>query len=123
MRTGVEQLLARRHCLFGGSAIRSSGWRTSRRIVASLAVVVSSVHAAASSAGSPAPAPAAGGASHELLVYAAASLRDALTAVAPGCERAGEKIVFNFGASNDLARQIEAAGKADVFFSADEIQM
>jgi molybdate transport system substrate-binding protein len=57
----------------------------------------------------------------ELQVYAAASLRDALLALAPACERAaGARLVFNFSASNDLARQIEAAGKADVFVSADE---
>ena len=35
----------------------------------------------------------------------------------------GVHLVFNFGASNDLARQIEAGNKADVFFSADEAWM
>jgi molybdate transport system substrate-binding protein len=60
----------------------------------------------------------------EVTVYAAASLRDALQAVAPVCEPlAGARLVFNFGASNDLARQIVAANKADLFFSADEAQM
>jgi molybdate transport system substrate-binding protein len=60
----------------------------------------------------------------EVTVYAAASLRDALQAVAPVCEPlAGAHLVFNFGASNDLARQIAAANKADLFFSADEAQM
>ena len=60
----------------------------------------------------------------EVTVYAAASLRDALQAVAPVCEPlAGARLVFNFGASNDLARQIVAADKADLFFSADEAQM
>jgi molybdate transport system substrate-binding protein len=34
-----------------------------------------------------------------------------------------DKIVFNFGASNFLARQIEAGAPADIFFSADEAQM
>jgi molybdate transport system substrate-binding protein len=57
----------------------------------------------------------------ELVVYAAASLRDALGEAGPVCGReAGAAVVFNFGASNDLARQILAADKADVFFSADE---
>jgi molybdate transport system substrate-binding protein len=57
----------------------------------------------------------------EIIVYAAASLKDALTALVPLCESAaGVHLVFNFGASNDLARQIVAAGKADVFFSAEE---
>jgi molybdate transport system substrate-binding protein len=32
----------------------------------------------------------------------------------------GVRLVFNFGASSDLARQIVAGNKADVFFSADE---
>jgi molybdate transport system substrate-binding protein len=66
----------------------------------------------------PSPAPA------EIVVYAAASLRDVLQRLAPACETSiGARLVFNFGASNDLARQIEAAGKADVFLSADEAWM
>jgi molybdate transport system substrate-binding protein len=60
----------------------------------------------------------------EVTVYAAASLRDALQEIAPACEdAAGGRFVFNFGGSNDLARQIVAANKADVFFSADESWM
>ncbi len=60
----------------------------------------------------------------EILFYAAASLRDALQRIAPECEKeAGVRLVFNFGASSDLARQIEAANKADLFFSADEAWM
>jgi len=57
----------------------------------------------------------------EVMVYAAASLRDVLQQLAPRCEAdLGIHLVFNLGASNDLARQIIAANKADVFFSADE---
>ncbi len=57
----------------------------------------------------------------EIVVYAAASLRDVLGQLAPACEEAlGVSLVFNFGASNDLARQIDAGNRADVFFSADE---
>lgn len=57
----------------------------------------------------------------EIQVYAAASLRDVLQEMAPAAERAtGTRLVFNLGASNDLARQIVAANKADIFFSADE---
>ncbi len=60
----------------------------------------------------------------EVMVYAAASLRDALKELAPACEKAREVgLVFNFGASNDLAHQITAASKADVFISADESWM
>lgn len=60
----------------------------------------------------------------ELTVYAATSLRDALQEIAPlYTDSPGLKIVFNFGSSGDLARQIIAAAQADVFFSADEIEM
>jgi molybdate transport system substrate-binding protein len=60
----------------------------------------------------------------EVMVYAATSLRDVLQDLAPRCEAAlGIRLVFNFGGSNDLARQIEAGDKADVFFSADESWM
>jgi molybdate transport system substrate-binding protein len=60
----------------------------------------------------------------EITVYAAASLRDALGVVAATCEPAtGTRLVFNFAASNDLARQIVAANKADIYFSADEAWM
>jgi len=60
----------------------------------------------------------------EIMVYAATSLRDVLQEMTPACEKAtAVHLVFNFGASNDLARQIEAAHKADVFFSADESWM
>ena len=60
----------------------------------------------------------------EINLYAAASLRDVLEYLTPACERAtGTKLVVNLGASNDLAHQIEAGRKADVFFSADEAWM
>jgi molybdate transport system substrate-binding protein len=60
----------------------------------------------------------------ELVVYAAASLTDALKEVAQVFERStGHKVVFNLGGSNDLARQIKAGAPADVFFSADKVQM
>ena len=76
---------------------------------------------AASVFGAPAPAAAE---RPEVMVYAAASLRDALQSLVPPCEgRAAAHLVFNFGASNELARQIMAANKADVFFSADESWM
>jgi len=57
----------------------------------------------------------------EITVYAAASLREALNEIAAGYdEKNGTKIVFNFGSSGDLSKQIVAANKADLFFSADE---
>ena len=54
-------------------------------------------------------------------VFAAASLKDSLQALAATYEaQSGDKIVFNFAASGMLARQIEAGAPADLFFSADE---
>ena len=61
------------------------------------------------------PAPA-----EEVLVFAAASLTDALRELGSAFEKtSGDRVVFAFGASNDLARQIVAGAPADVFFSAD----
>src|SRR2546430_12218622 len=54
-------------------------------------------------------------------VSAAASLMDALGEIARKYQNA--TIVFNFGASSLLARQIIEGAPADVFISADEIQM
>jgi molybdate transport system substrate-binding protein len=72
--------------------------------------------ASAGAAGSAAPV--------EITIYAASSLRDVLRELAPAVEAAtGTRLVFNLGASNDLARQIVAAHKADLFFSADEAWM
>jgi molybdate transport system substrate-binding protein len=57
----------------------------------------------------------------EVRVFAAASLTDALKQIAIDYEKkTGDKIVFNFGASSFLARQIEEGAPADIFFSADE---
>ena len=60
----------------------------------------------------------------DIFVFAAASLTDALKEVAPAYESgSGDKLIFNFAGSNALARQIKEGAPADVFFSADEIQM
>jgi len=57
-------------------------------------------------------------------VYAAASLTEALQEAGRAFEKeSGHRLVFNFGGSNDLARQIKAGAPADVFFSADAAQM
>src|SRR6059036_1497290 len=57
-------------------------------------------------------------------VFAAASLTDSLKEIAVAYEKqTGEKVVFNFGASSFLARQIEEGAPADIFFSADEARM
>jgi molybdate transport system substrate-binding protein len=60
----------------------------------------------------------------ELVVYAATSTRDVLVALEAPYERDhAVDLVFNFGSSGDLAKQIVAAAKADVFLSADEKEM
>jgi molybdate transport system substrate-binding protein len=60
----------------------------------------------------------------EVSVFAAASLTDALNQLAgPYPKQSGDKLVFNFGASSLLARQIQEGAPADVFFSADEAKM
>ena len=60
----------------------------------------------------------------EVRVFAAASLTDALTEIAAAWEKdGGQRIVFNFGSSATLARQIDAGAPADLFLSADEMKM
>lgn len=57
-------------------------------------------------------------------VSAAISTRAALLAIEPEYEQLYDvDLRFNFGASSDLARQIISAGGADLFLSADVIQM
>ncbi|MEM7048092.1 MAG: molybdate ABC transporter substrate-binding protein [Acidobacteriota bacterium] len=57
----------------------------------------------------------------EVVVFAAASLRDVLTEVGRDfTDRSEIATVFNFAGSNVLARQIEAAPRADVFLSANQ---
>jgi molybdate transport system substrate-binding protein len=60
----------------------------------------------------------------EITVFAAASLTDALKEIAATYEKAtGDKVRFNFAASNTLAQQIQAGAPADIFVSADEAKM
>ena len=59
-----------------------------------------------------------------ITVSAAASLTDVLQRIAAVYEtRSGERVILNLGASNTLARQINAGARVDVFISADETQM
>lgn len=60
----------------------------------------------------------------DVTVFAAASLTDVLQEAAKAFEDGStHRVVFNFGGSNDLARQIKAGAPADIFFSADKTQM
>jgi molybdate transport system substrate-binding protein len=54
------------------------------------------------------------------VVFAAASTKDAMNDIAAGYAAAGKgKVVFSFGASGDLAKQIENGAPAAIFISAD----
>jgi molybdate transport system substrate-binding protein len=61
----------------------------------------------------------------EIMVSAAASLQNSLDIVAADYEKAhpGIKLVFNYGASGTLQKQIEQGAPADLFLSAGEKQM
>jgi molybdate transport system substrate-binding protein len=60
----------------------------------------------------------------EILVAAAASLTDVLKELSAAYQSKGKNTVnFNFGPSSTLARQIEEGAPADMFFSADLVQM
>lgn len=60
----------------------------------------------------------------EIHVAAAVSLSEALQEIATAFERQhGVRVALNLAASNVLARQIAAGARADVFISADAIQM
>jgi molybdate transport system substrate-binding protein len=61
------------------------------------------------------------GISGEVLVFAAASLREAMEEAGTAFQqRTGARVVFNFAGSNDLAHQIGASRGVDLFLSASE---
>jgi molybdate transport system substrate-binding protein len=56
----------------------------------------------------------------EILVFAAASLKNALDAAATAYEKAGgEPVAVSYAASSALARQLDSGAPADIFISAD----
>ena len=56
----------------------------------------------------------------DVSVFAAASLKEAMDEQAKQFEsKTGNKVIVSYGASNALARQIEAGAPADIFVSAD----
>ena len=60
----------------------------------------------------------------EIIVFAAASLSDALREIAAAYEKTtGDTVRLNLGASSLLARQIREGAPADLFCSADEAKM
>jgi molybdate transport system substrate-binding protein len=69
--------------------------------------------------------PAAAPVSGEIVVFAASSLTDAFQDMATTFQQANPnaRLTFNFGASSQLATQMAQGAKADVFASADQVQM
>lgn len=66
------------------------------------------------------PLLAAAHAEGQITVFAAASMKDALTKAGAAYEAAnGTKVVFSFASSSVLAKQVEAGAPADAFVSAD----
>ena len=82
-----------------------------RRFLAALAAVFAAVVCLAAPQGARAD---------DVVVFAAASLKDALDAVNSEWQKAsGKHATISYAASSALAKQIEAAAPADVFISAD----
>lgn len=100
--------------------MRLVNWRTSRRLGALLCLV-----ALASSAPSWAADAGSGAAQRDVLIFAAASLREACTELQAPFEQAhpGVHLRLNFAGSQELRTQLEQGAPADVFISADERQM
>jgi molybdate transport system substrate-binding protein len=64
--------------------------------------------------------PAGAARAEDAIVFAAASTKDAMSAIAADFAAAGKgKVVLSFGSSGDLAKQIENGAPAGVFISAD----
>jgi molybdate transport system substrate-binding protein len=62
--------------------------------------------------------------SEPIVVFAAASLTDALQAASDAYTKAtGTQVRLSFAASSALAKQIESGARADVFFPADQLWM
>ncbi len=98
--------------------------RTWRRLAAAIALAATGALAGITAVRARTPASTSARFGAEVLVSAAASLTDALTALAADYEaEAGVHVVLNFGSSSGLARQIVNGAPVDVFLSADEAQM
>jgi molybdate transport system substrate-binding protein len=90
-----------------------------KRLITAVACLVLVLTACSSKSGPGASASGSTG-STDLTVFAASSLKAAFTKIRSDFSAAnpGDTVTFNFGASGDLAAQIESEGSADVFASA-----
>ena len=93
--------------------------------LAGLAAVLVAPLAAACGSSHPAPAASVGASHGTVVVFAAASLKDAFTSLANDFERShpGVRVVASFGGSDSLAAQIVQGAPVDVFASADTATM
>ena len=94
----------------------------SRRVIALFVGAASVVAVAAPTHTTTEPAASVEG---DIVVFAAASLTDAFTAIGDAfeSEHPDVDVTFNFAASSDLVTQIDEGAPADVFASADQRNM
>src|SRR6516164_3194538 len=84
--------------------------RTSRSLLAGVLLILSGVTWSTAASAQPA----------KLVIFAAASLKDALDNVTSAYQRVkGQETTISYAASPTLAKQIEAGAPADIFISAD----
>lgn len=89
-----------------------------RRLVLALAITLFAAPLAHAEQQQPSPSSAAG--TKPVVVFAAASLKTALDRIAAEWqEKTGASVSLSYAASSAIAKQIEAAAPADLFFSAD----
>jgi molybdate transport system substrate-binding protein len=103
----------------GVSQQLSSGWQARARRGAVLLWAVLLVLGSRAAAQTPARP------TGELTVFAAASLTEPFTEIGTGLEASypGLRLLYNFGGSPMLRTQLEQGARADVFVSADAVQM
>lgn len=96
--------------------------RNARMLLAALAAVAGLAFALAACGSDDS---GSGGGGGKVTVFAAASLTEAFTELGKQyeAEHDGSSVAFSFGASSDLAGQIDQGAPADVFASADEANM
>ena len=105
------------------AALTACGGSSSTASSAASSTAASST--AASAAGSAAASSEAAGGSMELIVFAAASLTETLTAIGEiySAENPGVTFSFNFDSSGTLKTQIQEGADCDLFISAGQKQM
>ena len=94
----------------------------SRRTFLAASLAAGALACGACERGEPAPGPAR---EDELVVFAAASLREPFSTLGAAFEKshAGVHVTFNFAGSQELRTQLEQGAAADVFASADQRHM